>query len=92
MLQPASAGFLNTCCSLDSSHFACFYDSCSQSGGSTISAAMLTLGRRDVSCAVLGSGLLSVVDIEYAHRVRERLPAGGGDVRDPSWSPYRQIR
>ena len=25
-------------------------------------------------------------------RVRERLPAGGGDVRDPSWSPYRQTR
>ena len=45
-----------------------------QSGGSTISAALLTLGRRDVACAVLGSGLLSVVEIEYAHRVRERLP------------------
>ena len=25
-------------------------------------------------------------------RVRERLPVGGGDVRDPAWSPYRQIR
>lgn len=45
-----------------------------QSGGSTVGAALLTLGRRDVSCAVLGSGLLSVVEIEYAHRVRERLP------------------
>lgn len=45
-----------------------------QSGGSTISAALLTLGRRDVTCAILGSGLLSVVDIEYAHRVREKLP------------------
>ena len=45
-----------------------------QSGGSTIGAALLTLGRRDIACAVLGSGLLSVVEIEYAHRVRERLP------------------
>lgn len=45
-----------------------------QSGGSTVAAAALTLGRRDVSCAVLGSGLLSVVEIEHAHRVRERLP------------------
>ena len=45
-----------------------------QSGGSTVSAALLTLGRRDVTCAILGSGLLSVVDIEYAHRVNERLP------------------
>ncbi len=45
-----------------------------QSGGSTVGAALLTLGRRDVACAVLGSGLLSVVEIEHAHRVRERLP------------------
>lgn len=45
-----------------------------QSGGSTIAAALLTLGRRDVSCAVLGSGLLSVVEIEHAHRVRAGLP------------------
>ena len=45
-----------------------------QSGGSTIAAALLTLGRRDISCAVLGSGLLSVVEIEHAHRVREHLP------------------
>ncbi len=44
-----------------------------QSGGSTVGAALLTLGRRDVSCVVLGSGLLSVVEIEHAHRVRERL-------------------
>lgn len=45
-----------------------------QSGGSTIGAAMLTLGRRDVTCAVLGSGLLSVVEIEHAHRVQAGLP------------------
>lgn len=45
-----------------------------QSGGSTIAAAMLTLGRRDVTCAVLGSGLLSVVEIEHAHRVKAGLP------------------
>ena len=45
-----------------------------QSGGSTVGAALLTLGRRDVTCAILGSGLLSVVEIEHAHRVRERLP------------------
>ena len=45
-----------------------------QSGGSTIGAALMTLGRRDIACAILGSGLLSVVEIEHAHRVRERLP------------------
>ena len=48
-----------------------------QSGGSTVAAALLTLGRRDISCAVLGSGLLSVVEIEHAHRVREHLPTIG---------------
>ncbi len=46
-----------------------------QSGGSTVAAALLTLGRRDITCTVLGSGLLSVVEIEHAHRVREKLPA-----------------
>ena len=45
-----------------------------QSGGSTVAASLLTLGRQDVACAVLGSGLLSVVEVEYAHRARERLP------------------
>lgn len=36
-----------------------------QSGGSTVAAALLTLGRTDVSCAVLGSGSFSVVDSEF---------------------------
>lgn len=31
-----------------------------QSGGSTISASILTLGRKDVACAVLGSGAFSL--------------------------------
>ena len=33
-----------------------------QSGGSTIAAAMLTLGRRDIACAVLGSGALMLTE------------------------------
>ncbi len=45
-----------------------------QSGGSTVAAALLTLGRQDIACAVLGSGLLSVVDIEHAHRIRNGIP------------------
>ncbi|MEZ5852009.1 MAG: hypothetical protein R3D68_15305 [Hyphomicrobiaceae bacterium] len=45
-----------------------------QSGGSTIAAALLTLGRPDIACVVLGSGLLSVVDIEHAHRIRQGIP------------------
>ena len=33
-----------------------------QSGGSTIAAALLTLGRRDITCAVLGSGALLLAE------------------------------
>lgn len=36
-----------------------------QSGGSTISASLLSLGRRDVACAVLGSGAFEVIDIHH---------------------------
>ena len=37
-----------------------------------------------------GRGALYVVSSDG--RVRERLQAGGGDLRDPAWSPYRQSR
>ena len=37
-----------------------------------------------------GRGALYVVSTDG--RVRERLRAGGGDLRDPAWSPYRQSR
>ena len=37
-----------------------------------------------------GRGALYVVSADG--RVRERLPASGGDLRDPAWSPYRQAR
>jgi pimeloyl-ACP methyl ester carboxylesterase len=36
-----------------------------QSGGGTIAAALLTLGRRDVRCEVLGSSATRLVDLEY---------------------------
>lgn len=40
-----------------------------QSGGSTISASLLTLGRRDVTCAVLGSGAFELVDLHHGSLV-----------------------
>lgn len=39
-----------------------------QSGGSTIAASLLTFGRADISCAVLGSGAFEVVDLDLAFR------------------------
>jgi pimeloyl-ACP methyl ester carboxylesterase len=43
-----------------------------QSGGSTISAALLALGRKDIACAALGSGAFELLDLEY-----KRLRANG---------------
>ncbi|MGQ0671897.1 MAG: alpha/beta hydrolase family protein [Hyphomicrobium sp.] len=39
-----------------------------QSGGSTIAASLLTFGRTDVTCAVLGSGAYEIVDLDHAFR------------------------
>lgn len=38
-----------------------------QSGGSTIAASLLTLGRNDVTCAVLGSGAYALADLVHAN-------------------------
>lgn len=39
-----------------------------QSGGSTLAASFLTLGRTDVTCAILGSGAFELADLEYRYR------------------------
>lgn len=44
-----------------------------QSGGSTVAASLLTLGRRDVACAVLGSGRFNVVESVTAFRQQRGL-------------------
>lgn len=36
-----------------------------QSGGSTISASLVTQGRRDIACAVLGSGAFELTALQY---------------------------
>lgn len=59
-----------------------------QSGGSTIAASLLTFGRTDIACAVLGSGAFELVDLDLAFRrskgssvSREALAR---DMYDPS--------
>jgi pimeloyl-ACP methyl ester carboxylesterase len=42
-----------------------------QSGGSTISAGLLTLGLSGVKCAVLGSGAYELVDLEYELKTKK---------------------
>jgi hypothetical protein len=41
-----------------------------QSGGSTIAISLVTMGRKDVKCAVSGSGPLELVDQQYAAGTR----------------------
>ena len=45
-----------------------------QSGGATIAAALLTLGRRDVACAVLGSGGMLVTEDILHFRLQSGEP------------------
>lgn len=59
-----------------------------QSGGATIAASMLTLGRTDVRCAVLGSGAYALVELVWNNieRTGGRITRAAVDrtVYDPS--------
>lgn len=59
-----------------------------QSGGSTVAASLLTFGRRDITCAVLGSGAYEIVDLEYKHRISKGGKADRAEfarvIYDPS--------
>lgn len=62
-----------------------------QSGGSTLIASMLTRGRSDVACAVLGSGAYELVDL-----VHGSIRRGGGEASERSiarvvYDPSTQI-
>ena len=41
-----------------------------QSGGAAIAAGLLTLGRKDVQCVVLGSGVTEAVAFEYDFAIK----------------------
>jgi hypothetical protein len=59
-----------------------------QSGGSTIAASLLTMGRKDVACEVLGSAPLDLVEQQFyaATRLGHTVPkaAISANVYDPS--------
>jgi pimeloyl-ACP methyl ester carboxylesterase len=59
-----------------------------QSGGSTIAASLLTRGRTDIACAVLGSGAYELAALEYefrtAHGQKITKEAIAKTVYDPS--------
>jgi len=58
-----------------------------QSRGSTLAASMLSLGRDDVACAVLGSGAFELVDLEYAHKKELGLKASRAKMQDTMFDP-----
>ena len=58
-----------------------------QSRGSTLAASMLTLNQVDVTCAVLGSGALELLDLEYARVQKEGARASRAAVAKVLYDP-----
>jgi pimeloyl-ACP methyl ester carboxylesterase len=62
-----------------------------QSRGSTIAASMLALNEIDVTCAVLGSGALELVDLEYARAQKENNPVTRAQLAKALFDPAGHV-
>lgn len=62
-----------------------------QSGGSTIAASILTLGRQDVACAVLGSGGFEIVNMRYKKLIKLGRKITRDGLRRRSFDPSARI-
>lgn len=62
-----------------------------QSGGSTLIASLLTRGRADIACAVLGSGAYELVDLMTAMRQRNGDRQKGRGLARVVYDPSTQI-
>lgn len=62
-----------------------------QSGGSTLIASLLTRGRSDVSCAVLGSGAYELVDLVHTSILRNGGRTTTRAIRNVVYDPSTQI-
>lgn len=60
-----------------------------QSGGSTIAASLLSLGRTDVACAVLGSGAFELVDLHRATLAAKGKAVERSKLDDGMFDPAR---
>jgi pimeloyl-ACP methyl ester carboxylesterase len=60
-----------------------------QSGGAAVSASILSLGRSDVSCAVLGSGAYSLVDLHHATLASKGRKVARERLDDTMFDPLR---
>lgn len=62
-----------------------------QSGGSTIAAGLLTFGRKDIQCAVLGSGAYEIVDLDHAFRVAKGAKVDKAALAKVMYDPSKNI-
>ncbi len=62
-----------------------------QSGGSTIAASILALGRRDIECAALGSGAYEVVDLYYATLTKTGSKVNRAKLEQSMFDPARDV-
>jgi pimeloyl-ACP methyl ester carboxylesterase len=62
-----------------------------QSRGATIAASLLTLGQKDVMCAVLGSGALELVNLEYERAVKEGRQVTKASLNKAMYDPAAHI-
>lgn len=62
-----------------------------QSGGSTIAASMLSLGRTDVSCAVLGSGAFELVDLRHKDLTNHGYKVTKAEIAKASYDPSAHV-
>lgn len=64
-----------------------------QSGGATLAASMLTLGRRDVACAVLGSGAYELAALVHESILDDgrRRDISEHDVASVVYDPSRKV-
>lgn len=62
-----------------------------QSGGSTISASLLSLGRRDIACAALGSGAFEVVDLHHKSLIRNGRTVAKSVLQKGMYDPASHV-
>lgn len=62
-----------------------------QSGGSTIAASLLSLGRRDVACAVLGSGAFEMVELRHADLTRSGFRVTKEELDKVTFDPSSHV-
>ena len=62
-----------------------------QSGGSTVGGALLTLGRKDIACAVLGSGNYDILELAEIKRAKENLKSKRGCDVTNYCDPYNVV-